>query len=159
MTLDVSNIVTETELHHLLKEQFHFPSHYGVNWNAFWDVITDEIGLPDIIEFYGWTELEQRLPEAAYALAKCFTDYENEPDLKPSRIIYHKTEMLILPRALKEGEASRLIYRHFTDAAFPLRVERKTKVRLPKRHRFSLERWEEESVTSRIVRNREEIAP
>lgn len=160
VTLDVSNIETETELHQLLKEQFHFPSHYGMNWNAFWDVITDENGLPDIVELYGWTELEQRLPEAADALATCFTDYENDPDLKPCRIIYEKNEMLILPRhAFKKGEANRLIYRHLTGEAFPLRVERKTSVRLPKRHRFSFERLEEESATSGIVHNHESIAP
>lgn len=160
VTLDVSNIATETELHELLNEQLQFPSHYGMNWDAFWDVITDENGLPDIVELHGWTEFEQRLPEAADALAKCFTDYENEPDLKPCRIIYQKNEMLILPRhAFKKGEANRLIYRHLTGEAFPLRVERKTSVRLPKRHRFSFERLEEESVTSGIVHNHESIAP
>ncbi|WP_232939585.1 barstar family protein [Exiguobacterium aurantiacum] len=160
VTLDVSNIVAETELHHLLKEQFHFPAHYGMNWNAFWDAITDENGLPDIVELYGWTEFEQRLPEAADALATCFTDYENEPDLKPCRIIYQKNEMLILPRhAFKKGEANRLIYRHLTGEAFPLRVERKTSVRLPKRHRFAFKRLKEESVTSGIVHNHESIAP
>ncbi|KAB2863071.1 MAG: hypothetical protein F9K39_09070 [Exiguobacterium chiriqhucha] len=160
VTLDVSNIAAETELHHLLKEQFHSPAHYDMNWNAFWDAITDENGLPDIVDLYGWMELEQRLPEAANTLAKCFTDYENEPDLKPCRIIYQKNEMLILPRhALKEGEANRLIYRQLAGATFPLRVERKTSVRLPKRHRFSFERSEEESVTFGIVRNHEDIEP
>lgn len=159
MTLDVSNIATETELHELLKEQLQFPWHYGMNWDAFWDVITDENGLPDIVELHGWTDFERRLPETAHALAKCFLDYTNEPDLKPCRIIYHQTEMLILPsHALKEGEANRLIFRHFAGATFPLRVERKTSVRLPKRHRFSFEHIEEESVQSGIVRNHEEIA-
>ncbi|OGX80532.1 hypothetical protein A6395_01020 [Exiguobacterium sp. SH31] len=160
VTLDVSDIATETELHNLLKERFHFPSHYGMNWNAFWDAITDENGLPDIVELYGWTELERRLPEEAYMLATYFTDYANEPDLKLCRILYHQKEMLILPsHAFKEGEANRLIYRHLADAEFTLRVERKTKVLLPKRHRFSFERLEEESVTSATIRNREEIAP
>ncbi len=160
VTLDVSNIAAETELHHLLKEQLHFPAHYGMNWDSFWDVITDENGLPDIVELYGWKEFERRLPEAADALATCFTDYANEPDLKPCRIIYHQTEMLILPsEAFKEGEANRLIYRHLAGAAFPLRVERKTSVRLPRRHRFAFERLKEEFVTSGIVRNHEDIAP
>ncbi|MCC5892047.1 barstar family protein [Exiguobacterium sp.] len=160
VTLDVSNIAAETELHRLFKEQLQFPSHYGMNWDAFWDAITDESGLPDIVEFYGWTELERRLPEAADALATCFTDYGNEPDVKPCRIIYHQTEMLILPSdALKEKETNHLIYRHLAGAAFPLRVERKTSVRLPKRHRFSFERLKEEFVTSGIVYNHEDIAP
>lgn len=160
VTLDVSNIATETELHELLNEQLQFPWHYGMNWDAFWDVITDENGLPDIVELHGWTEFEQRLPEAADALATCFTDYENEPDLKPCRIIYQKNEMLILPRhAFKKGEANRLIYRHLAGAAFPLRVERKTSVRLPKRHRFAFKRLKEGSVTSGIVHNHESIAP
>lgn len=45
VTLDVSNIATETELHEQLKEQLQFPAHYGMNWDAFWDVITDENGV------------------------------------------------------------------------------------------------------------------
>lgn len=160
VTLDVSNIATETELHRLLKEQLHFPLHYGMNWDALWDVITDENGLPDIVELYGWTEFERRLPQTADMLATYFMDYENEPDLKPCRIIYHKTEILILPQyALKEGQANRLIHRHLAGEIFPLRVERKTSVRLPKRHRFSFERLEEESVTFGIVHNHEAIAP
>lgn len=88
VTLDVTHIATETELHELLNEQLRFPSHYGMNWDAFWDVITDENGLPDIVELHGWTEFKRRLPEAADALATCFKDYLNEPDLKPCRIIY-----------------------------------------------------------------------
>lgn len=160
VTLDVSNIATETELHRLFKEQLHFPLHYGMNWDALWDVITDENGLPDIVELYGWTEFERRLPQTADMLATYFTDYENEPDLKPCRIFYHQTEMLILPsHAFKKGEANRLIYRHLAGAAFPLRVERKTSVRLPKRHRFAFERLKEEFVTFEIVRNHEDIEP
>lgn len=74
------------------------------------------------------------------------------------RGINHSTQMVILPsHALQEGEALRLIHRHLADAPFPLRVERETWVRLPKRHRFSSERWEASSVLEGIVNSLEAV--
>lgn len=152
VTIDVSTVRTSKQLHLLLKDNLQFPDHYGENWAAFWDVITDEDGLPDIVEFVGWDLLNQRLPEDAGYLKGCLADYGKEAELKPCRVIYDSTQMVILPsHALQEGEALRLIHRHLADAPFPLRVERETSVRLPKRHRFSSERWEVASVTEGIL--------
>lgn len=52
--IDVSAARTSKQLYLLLKDNLQFPDHYGENWDAFWDVITDEGGLPDIVEFVGW---------------------------------------------------------------------------------------------------------
>lgn len=152
VTIDVSTVRTSKQLHLLLKDKLQFPDHYGENWAAFWDVITDDDGLPDIVEFVGWDLLSQRLPEDASYLKECLADYAKEAELKPCRVIYDSTQMVILPsHALKKGEALRLIHRHLGDATFPLRVERKTSSRLSKRHRFSFERWIESSVLEGIV--------
>lgn len=158
VTIDVSTVRTSKELHLLLKDQLGFPNHYGENWAAFWDVITDENGLPDIVEFAGWDVLTHRLPDDAGHLKACFTDYGKEAELKPCHVMYDSVQMVILPsHALQEGEALRLIHRHVAGATFPLRVERKTSIRQPKRHRFSSGRWEESSVTEGIVDNLEAV--
>ncbi|WP_214753321.1 barstar family protein [Exiguobacterium sp. s16] len=158
VTIDVTTIRTSKELHLLLKDQLGFPNHYGENWAAFWDVITDENGLPDIVKFVGWDVLTQRLPDDAGHLKACFTDYGKEAELKPCHVMYDSARMVILPsHALQEGEALRLIHRHVAGATFPLRVERKTSIRQPKRHRFSTERWEASSVTEGIVDNLEAV--
>ena len=152
VTIDVSTVQTSKQLHLLLKDRLQFPDHYGENWDAFWDVITDEDRLPDIVEFVGWNLLSQHLPEDASYLKECLADYAKEADSKPCRVIYDSTQMVILPsHALQKGEALRLIHRRLADATFPLRVERKTSSRLPKRHRFSSERWEIASVTEGTV--------
>ncbi len=152
VTIDVSTVRTSKQLHLLLKDNLQFPDHYGENWDAFWDVITDEDGLPDIVEFVGWNLLSQRLPEDAGYLKSCLADYAKEADLKPCRVIYDTTQMVILPsHALQKGETQRLIHRHLADAPSPLRVERKTSSRLPKRQRFSFERWIESSVLEGTV--------
>ncbi len=158
VTIDVSTVRTSKELHLLLKDQLGFPNHYGENWAAFWDVITDENGLPDIVEFVGWDVLTQRLPDEAGQLKACFTDYGKEAGLKPCHVTYDSVQMVILPsHALQEGEALRLIHRHVAGATFPLRVERKTSSLQPKRYRFSTERWEESSVTEGNVDNLEAV--
>lgn len=154
----MSTVRTSKELHLLLKDQLGFPDHYSENWAAFWDAITDESGLPDIVEFVGWDILTHRLPDDAGHLKACFADYGKEAKLKPCRVMYDSAQMVILPsHALQDGEALRLIHRHVAGAKFPLRVERKTSIRQPKRHRFSTERWEESSVTKGIVDNLESI--
>lgn len=154
VTIDVSTVGTSKELHLLLKDQLGFPNHYGENWAAFWDVITDENGLPDIVDFVGWDVLKKRLPDDVGHLKACFADYGKEAELKPCHVMYDSAQMVILPsHALQDGEATRLIHRHVADALFPLGVERMTSVRQPKRHRFSSERWEELSVTEGVVDN------
>jgi len=56
VTIDVSKIKTENQLHILLKEKLEFPDYYGENWSAFWDCISCEYPLPDKLILVGWTE-------------------------------------------------------------------------------------------------------
>lgn len=78
--IDLSNITSSSELHQLLKESLHFPDHYGENWDAFWDVITDVdyITFPDQITFIGYSLLETKLSEDAKCLKMCLEEYNEE---------------------------------------------------------------------------------
>ena len=78
ITIDVSKIKTNKELHLLLKEKLEFPDFYGENWDAFLDTITGIVELPDKIEFVGWSELERRLPEDSKIMKECLLEHNQE---------------------------------------------------------------------------------
>lgn len=66
--IDVSNVQTAEQLHSLLKERLEFPEYYGMNWDAFWDVITGAVELPEKLIFTGWSQLQSILPKEAQQL-------------------------------------------------------------------------------------------
>ena len=69
--IDLAGVMNEEQLHTLLMQRLEFPHYYGKNWNAFWDVITEPDGLPQILTFHGWAEFQRRLPEVAKELRDC----------------------------------------------------------------------------------------
>lgn len=88
IVIDLTDVKTAKELHQLLKDKLKFPDHYGENWDAFWDVITDEDGLPDELKFLGFSSFESRLPREAVLLRCALEDYQQEQGLKPCQIDY-----------------------------------------------------------------------
>ena len=48
VVIDVGDVATAGELHHVLMTALGFPGFYGRNWNAFWDAITALVEMPDI---------------------------------------------------------------------------------------------------------------
>ena len=83
--MDVTAIRSASELHRLLKQKLNFPSHYGENWDAFWDVISDpeDASLPDKIIWIGFAALQRKLPKEAEQLLTCLNDYHQEMELHP----------------------------------------------------------------------------
>lgn len=61
--LDVGEVKTSRELHELLRRSLHFPSYYGMNWDAFEDSIRTH--LPGKLVFRNWAVLQSRLPRDA----------------------------------------------------------------------------------------------
>jgi|GEM_PF-716940 len=60
--IDVSDVVTVSDLHQKLKENLGFPDFYGMNWDAFWDAITGLVSMPHRLRLIGWISVESRLP-------------------------------------------------------------------------------------------------
>ncbi|MFJ9520605.1 CPCC family cysteine-rich protein [Kitasatospora sp. NPDC101801] len=77
VTIDVSAVSNERDLHRLLKQDLRFPSFYGMNWDAFWDAITGLVEMPGELCFVHWAELELRAPEAAAALRRQLARYRS----------------------------------------------------------------------------------
>lgn len=81
ITIDVSLIKTSHELHLVLKEKLAFPETYGEDWDAFWDIITGPVELPQKLEFIGWSELERKLPEESKIIKEYLLEHNQEfPD-------------------------------------------------------------------------------
>lgn len=77
-TIDLSSATSAAELHETLAAAFEFPGYYGENWDAFWDCITEDRWLPDVLILAGLDSLEERLPREASLLLKTLGDYNNE---------------------------------------------------------------------------------
>lgn len=86
--IDVTTVQSASELHRLLKQKLNFPSHYGENWDAFWDLITDpeDAGLPDEIIWIGFSALQRKLPKEAESLLSCLDEYNHQPGIKTCNI-------------------------------------------------------------------------
>ena len=66
--IDLYAVVSEKQLHSLLKKNLGFPDFYGMNWDAFWDSISGLVEMPKKLEFIGWYKVEQILPHDAHML-------------------------------------------------------------------------------------------
>ncbi|MCD0485629.1 barstar family protein [Streptacidiphilus sp. ASG 303] len=75
LTIDVSSVTDERELHAVLAQTLHFPDFYGSNWDAFWDAITGLVEIPDHVRLTGWKHLSDRIPRGAIMLQRALDDY------------------------------------------------------------------------------------
>lgn len=79
--IDCSNVQTEHEVHAAFAEALSFPSYYGHNWDAFWDILTDSGWFPPAITIAGRSHLQAHLPGAVAQLERCFSDLKaRSPD-------------------------------------------------------------------------------
>ncbi len=74
--IDLSTVMTATDLHHELARALDFPDFYGQNWDAFWDAITGLVVMPRVLRFRGWQGLVDRLPQEAQRLRQCLEDMQ-----------------------------------------------------------------------------------
>lgn len=78
MNINLSKVTSERELHELLARSLSFPNFYGLNWDAFWDSISDLVSLPERIVFTGSSTLKDMLPSSYEQLQNCFNDLIEE---------------------------------------------------------------------------------
>ncbi|MFK0181847.1 barstar family protein [Streptomyces xanthochromogenes] len=83
LTIDVSFVTSEDDLHGLLKRELDLPYFYGRNWDAFWDAVTGLVRIPDHVRFVGWVLLVEREPSGGRTLRRLLDDYRDQyrPDL------------------------------------------------------------------------------
>lgn len=84
IAIDVGGVEDESQLHALLARELEFPSFYGRNWDAFWDVVSGLVEIPDHLLFVGWAHLCEVLPRGAATLTAVLRRYRSEfdPDLR-----------------------------------------------------------------------------
>lgn len=74
-SIDVSKLETEEDFHKLLGFKWGFPSYYGQNLDALFDMLTGWVELPLCVEFVGWSEFETAIgQDKAGKILSCFGD-------------------------------------------------------------------------------------
>ena len=71
-TLDFSKVNYINEVHQIIKDELDFPDHYGMNWSAFWDCLTDMVGDPIHIEIIGMERVQTKFPRHAEIMLDIF---------------------------------------------------------------------------------------
>lgn len=78
IAVNLSHVTTAKDLHNEIKMSLNFPTFYGMNWDAFWDVITGMVELPEKLELIGWDNIENKLPQDAEILKCLLTKFNAE---------------------------------------------------------------------------------
>jgi len=73
VTIDCSSAQSEQDVHEAFADALSFPNHYGQNWDAFWDVLTEGY-LPPSVTILGRQHLEAHVPGAIVQLERCFSE-------------------------------------------------------------------------------------
>ena len=62
--LDFRHVKSYDEVHKIIREAFDFPDYYGENWSAFWDCLTDMVGIDPIhVQIFGLERFRSKFPE------------------------------------------------------------------------------------------------
>ena len=84
--IDLRRAKDDRDVHSAFADVLCFPGYYGMNWDAFWDVLTGFGCFPPKIIISGRSELEASSPSTLEMLEKIFRDYEDEGDVPPLTI-------------------------------------------------------------------------
>ena len=76
--IDCSNIKDKKELHEQFKIKFNFPDYYGMNWDAFWDCLTEKNNLPSKLIMKNFNNLKLILPKETRVFEKIIKDFMEE---------------------------------------------------------------------------------
>lgn len=76
--VELSEIEEYADVHRAFRDSLGLPEHYGMNWDALWDCLTDMAVKPIFIEVRGFDEFERRFPASAVKLRRLLADFERE---------------------------------------------------------------------------------
>lgn len=84
LTIDLSNVATVEELHSVLQEGLALPDHYGKNFDALHDCLTDILE-PTAVTFTGYKHTKKALKADFYTFRNVVEDSaEENPNLHVS---------------------------------------------------------------------------
>jgi ribonuclease inhibitor len=81
--IDLRDASDERDVHAAFASVLCFPGFYGMNWDAFWDVLTGFGCFPPKIIILGREALTASTPRTVEMLEKIFKEYETENNLPP----------------------------------------------------------------------------
>lgn len=75
--IDLARVTNSFTIHEYFKKELGFPSFYGKNWDAFWDVITGLVVMPELLILFNWDEYSRRFQRDAGILLELSEKYNN----------------------------------------------------------------------------------
>lgn len=85
VSIDLNRQESIKQLHTTFKQKLNFPDFYGMNWDAFWDVITGESKMPTNLILYNYKSLGDRFKDSASQLSRIKVDFNK---LNPNKQIH-----------------------------------------------------------------------
>lgn len=76
-TLDFSKVNYINEVHQIIKDELDFPDHYGMNWDACWDCLTDMVGDPIHVELIGMERVQNKFSDNAEIILDIFKELKH----------------------------------------------------------------------------------
>ena len=76
-TIDFRDVQNYAEVHLIIREALDFPDYYGCNWDAFWDCLTDMIGLTVHIRIFGLDVIERAFPGEAEIMVDILREFKH----------------------------------------------------------------------------------
>ncbi len=92
-TIDFTDVRYYLQMHKVIKDSLDFPDHYGENWDAFWDCLTDMVGRPIHIEIIGIDTIAKLFPGEDTIMLELFSDlkhHNNDKYISEIRIEIHQ---------------------------------------------------------------------
>ena len=75
--IDFTNVKTYLEMHFVIREALEFPHHYGCNWSAFWDCLTEMYAEPVHIEIIGLEVIREKFDDSADKIVEILKRYKH----------------------------------------------------------------------------------
>ena len=74
--IDFTRVKYYLEMHEVIRESLDFPDYYGCNWDAFWDCLTDMLGLTIHLRIFGLEVIERAFPGEAEIMIDILKEFK-----------------------------------------------------------------------------------
>ena len=88
MEINLGNLNDKKEIHKIFKEKFNFPDYYGENFDAFWDLISENKNiLPNKIIFKNFNDYSNKFESYSKILKEILNYYKKQIN-NPFEVLY-----------------------------------------------------------------------